>query len=691
MKKTNTTKQAFFTSILALLLCISMLVGTTFAWFTDEVISGKNTIAAGNLDIVLEYWDKTQEKYVEVTSETKLFDDAALWEPGHTEVAYLKVSNAGNLALKYQLGVNVYGETLGKTAAGADIKLSDHLVLGISDKQVTSNDDLYSREEARQDAGAVKGLQTYTGEETMLEAKNEAGDNNYYDYIALIVYMPESVGNKANHDGTNIPKIELGVKLSAIQKNYESDSFGSNYDQGLKPVFTYVSSFDGLRKALEAGESVALQDDIVVESAEGFMYTSGNGGLIYINEKENVTIDLNGHDIVVESTALMEGKNYANAVLLINKSTVNIIGDGSIIANNRSIPVYGLSRSTINIYGGTYKTNASERNESAVYVNNPNVMINVYGGNFMESAYAFNAHDTKCANTPVITLYEGVSYRDFLKNGTVDVTTADLKAGRIVLAEGMYVKNFEIDGQLVHQVAKKQDTTDYVDTIDEINAALTAGKNITLQKDVDLGATLLYIYGDELKVDLNGNDISTSYKNQPAFFASYGGSLIIEGDGVVTTGGTNAGDLSMPIWADESATVTVNGGTYQMGHTADKYHIYGQNSSKIIINDGTFITEDESAAILYCINSTIEINGGFFQNTANPNAALLSMGNNLSYVNNQKITLRGGTFVNWNPMSSAFAMDWPQCPALIVLADGYEMVSETQTNGDVWYCVVPVQ
>ena len=126
-----------------------------------------------------------------------------------------------------------------------------------------------------------------------------------------------------------------------------------------------------------------------------------------------------------------------------------------------------------------------------------------------------------------------------------------------------------------------------------------------------------------------------------------------------------------------------------MGATSEKYHMYVQNSATIVINDGNFISTDADATILYCINGFIEINGGFFQNTANPKAALLSMGNNLAYVNNQKITLRGGTFVNWNPMSSAFAVAWPGVPAMIVLAEGYVMTSETQENGDIWYTVVP--
>ena len=60
---------------------------------------------------------------------------------------------------------------------------------------------------------------------------------------------------------------------------------------------------------------------------------------------------------------------------------------------------------------------------------------------------------------------------------------------------------------------------------------------------------------------------------------------------------------------------------------------------------------------------------------------------------NGVLVVNGGTFVSRNPMDSAFASSWtnPDGPALIVLADGYEMISETQENGDVWYMVVPVE
>ena len=53
MTKRRSTKNALISSVLALVLCFTMLLGTTYAWFTDSVTSATNIIAAGNLDIEL--------------------------------------------------------------------------------------------------------------------------------------------------------------------------------------------------------------------------------------------------------------------------------------------------------------------------------------------------------------------------------------------------------------------------------------------------------------------------------------------------------------------------------------------------------------------------------------------------------------------------------------------------------------
>lgn len=217
MKRRNATRNALFTSIISLLLCVSMLVGTTFAWFTDEVKSGMNNITAGNLDIELEY-SKDANTWNTVKNATDLFG-TALWEPGHTEVVYLRLSNLGTLALNYQLGINVASETTGTNVAGKTFKLSDHIKFGVVAGQSTKFADRAAAVAAVTDAKALNaGYTKATG--------MNAGD---VTYMALVVYMPETVGNEANYRGT-APEINLGINVLASQKTQESDSFGPNYD-----------------------------------------------------------------------------------------------------------------------------------------------------------------------------------------------------------------------------------------------------------------------------------------------------------------------------------------------------------------------------------------------------------------------------------------------------------------------------
>ncbi|MBO5912874.1 MAG: leucine-rich repeat domain-containing protein [Clostridia bacterium] len=219
----KSTKKALLLSVLSMLMCVAMLVGTTFAWFTDSVTSGRNTIKAGNLDVVLEYWDG--DSYEAVDENTKLFDDEALWEPGYTEVAYLKVSNAGTLALKYQLAMNIYSESAGTNIADEAFKLSDYIKYGV----VATKDIFATREDAiAAVSSSAVSLSAYSRSGDLLATENGVAD---VDYVAIVVYMPTTVGNEANYKtGTTAPSIVLGVELFATQMVSESDFFGPDYD-----------------------------------------------------------------------------------------------------------------------------------------------------------------------------------------------------------------------------------------------------------------------------------------------------------------------------------------------------------------------------------------------------------------------------------------------------------------------------
>lgn len=214
MKK---TKRALLGSVICMILCLSMLIGTTFAWFTDSVVSGKNHIVAGNLDIELEYL--VNGKWVAVDGDTNIFGDSK-WEPGHVEAVTLRVSNAGTLALKYQMGINVVSEQTSVNVNGDELKLSDYIEYGIVDGE-------YASREAAKAAvtNPTKLSQGYNDDKVeLLPGQSKE--------LTLVAYMDESVGNEANHkSGVAAPEIYLGINLMATQLVHENDSFGNDYDK----------------------------------------------------------------------------------------------------------------------------------------------------------------------------------------------------------------------------------------------------------------------------------------------------------------------------------------------------------------------------------------------------------------------------------------------------------------------------
>ena len=299
MTSKKNTNKALFSSVIALILCCSMLVGTTFAWFTDSVESGRNTIQSGNLDVELLYsFDGTN--WITVDSDTELFDDEALWEPGYTQVVYLKVKNAGSLALKYDLTLDVDKELPGVNMAGETFNLSEHLWYGV----LTSNDfgALKDRVTAAEKAltqlseimssgsvdisGGQENLGNGGGQQIGAAAVTRsllAGEENV---TAIVITMPGSVGNEANHNGETVPSVSFGINLVATQQDYEKDSFGDDYDAdlslggdsvGFDPTKYYVSTWYGGPYYMDSNKSIVYEttmkfvDDTVEFDHTGFV------------------------------------------------------------------------------------------------------------------------------------------------------------------------------------------------------------------------------------------------------------------------------------------------------------------------------------------------------------------------------------------------------------------------------------
>lgn len=303
-KKVGGTKRALLTSVLALVLSLAMLAGTTFAWFTDTASTGVNRIVSGNLDVGLQYWgvdENGQKTWLTAEKSEDLFDKNALWEPGYTQIVYLKVKNNGNLALTYAMQITPVHETVGVNVDGEEFKLSDYIKFGWT--TFTADEDgtpvALDREAAQTGVGG--GAQLGTTLHRQAAEPMEAGAE---EMVALVAWMPENVGNEANYS-TVQPTIELSLKVLATQAAVESDSFNNTYDEdaaaneGLdsKPEYNYsYTEEEGVTLITDENGKVVKA---VVSGVNGKVQTGLFSNLKQsVDEEGNPLFDRNGSPIM---------------------------------------------------------------------------------------------------------------------------------------------------------------------------------------------------------------------------------------------------------------------------------------------------------------------------------------------------------------------------------------------------------
>ena len=193
MTNRKSTKRALLGSVMAMVLCLAMLVGATFAWFTDTASTGVNKIQAGKLDVALEMkdaagqWVSAEGKTLDFVKAAGAENEAILWEPGCTyELPALQIRNNGNLALKYKVTI---------TGINGSAKLNEAIEWTIGDVAMGAEQHLAAGES---NAFTIKG-----------HMKESAGNE----------YMNESI------DG-------IAITVVATQDTVESDSFDKDYDAG---------------------------------------------------------------------------------------------------------------------------------------------------------------------------------------------------------------------------------------------------------------------------------------------------------------------------------------------------------------------------------------------------------------------------------------------------------------------------
>ncbi len=230
MTKTKNTKKSLLASMISLLVCVAMLIGSTFAWFTDSVTSGRNQIVAGNLDVEL-YHSNAKVENEKVEETTPLFRDKdggeMKWEPGVITYENFKAENVGTLALKYKLALSIMGNNT-VTVDGVKKSLADVIKVAFYKGEFSGE-----REAA---LGLTYGDLSDMAKSGVLMPSSKAPED--VEQFAIVLYWkPTDNDNDYNlnngreaDDTTGSLYIDLGVKLTASQYTYEKDSFNDQYD-----------------------------------------------------------------------------------------------------------------------------------------------------------------------------------------------------------------------------------------------------------------------------------------------------------------------------------------------------------------------------------------------------------------------------------------------------------------------------
>jgi len=234
-KKTMKIRHALFMSVIAMILCCAMLVGTTFAWFTDEVTSTGNIIKSGSLDVEMSWANSLLpvDSNDWIDASTGAIFNYQYWEPGYTEVRYVKISNVGDLAFKYVL--NILPST---TTAAGNFDIADVIdvymvkpAVNVSRDDVSAATPVGTLSELIEDPdGAAYGiLLPKTGSTNITLDPADVNISASGDVIvAIVLKMQETAGN----DYQNISVGgDFKVQLLATQYTYEKDSFDNQYDK----------------------------------------------------------------------------------------------------------------------------------------------------------------------------------------------------------------------------------------------------------------------------------------------------------------------------------------------------------------------------------------------------------------------------------------------------------------------------
>ena len=524
-------------SAAAVLMSILMLIGTTYAWFTDTASTAVNKIQSGNLDVALEMsndgtnWESAEGKILTFKTKDNRAADQILWEPGCTyELPQLRVVNKGNLALKYKIQI---------TGIQGDAKLNEVI-------DWTINDAAINLTEQHLAAGAEGAAFTIKG------------------------HMQETAGNEYQ----NLTIDGIGITVYATQDTVEHDSFGNTYDANA----TYYPVIDlaGLKDAIKNGGNVAVDADVEVSGVD----TLANRTII----SKPTTLQLNKK---ITSPYEM-GNNNTNftALLVAADTTINAGEDGGIDTQGGAYGINVLSGANLVINGGTYYGGGT-----AVQVQKGTVTIN--GGHFAVEPFSDARYGYNFLLNCIDDNYKNDTAKIIVKGGTfVNFNPANCKAegeGTNFVADGYgVVTTPQANGDVWYTVVEESATgTTFGSGTHTLSTGITATSANAVAVKAESGADIT-ITGGAYDGGKGGNNVCV--------WAKTGSSVTIK-DGTFTVGGDANGNGNAVIYST-GGNITIEGGFFytDCSYRGLYYVLNLQNgtSGTITVTGGTFVNYDPS-------------------------------------------------------------------------------------------------
>ncbi|MBE7068794.1 MAG: hypothetical protein E7381_05785 [Clostridiales bacterium] len=544
MAKKKSTKKALLASVLALTLSSSMLVGTTFAWFTDSVTSSNNIIQTGTLDVSLEYSDEAltdvnDAKWVDA-SQGAIFNYSN-WEPGYTAVKYVKIENEGSLDLKFTLSIIPNGEA-------GEVNLAD-----VIEVYMVSGATAVERSALTPDSAYYVGNLTSLMNDKdgaaygVLYADDADKAGNVYEIYTIALKMSTSAGNE--YQGKSVGG-GFAVQLLATQLASEEDSFDNKYDEDAKyPGEADV--WDGTVDTVWYNDTDSSFSLSTAEEVAGLaeLVNGGNNFSKKTIELES-NVDLNGNSWTpLKSFA---GTLKGNDHTIGNFSVDATAGNGGFIDSLEWGTINDLTLSDVEATVGGYRFGvlANKINQSNV----ENVVIkNVKVTTTASSAFVAGLFATGTVNSNME-----------VNNCTVENFTVNAEAGAYLIGgittvvqkngteaegtnifENLHVKNFKVtvnDTDGVCGVGGLVGQTQSVWQNPRFNNCTVTGLDIVATGIVDVGGFICYpgsiTFAEncsaEGKIDVSGVTSPDSFAG--GFFSDYGwGDNISKGDHKVTS------------------------------------------------------------------------------------------------------------------------------------------------------------